>query len=70
MPRKTNLLLVSVGTILTSMAITGFILGYGVDTWLDTQPIFTLSFGCLGFVGGMLKSCKLLVGAHPKSESK
>lgn len=65
-----NLLLASVGTILTSMAIAGFILGYGIDTWLGTQPIFTLSFGCLGFVGGMLKSCKLLIGAHPKSEPK
>jgi len=55
-----GLLLISVGTILTSMIAAGFILGYAVDVWLETQPIFLLSFGLLGLVGGILKVYRIL----------
>ena len=55
-----SLLLISVGTILTSMIAAGFLLGYGVDVLLETQPIFLLSFGILGFIGGILKVYKML----------
>ena len=54
------LLLVSVGSMLTSMIAAGFILGYVVDMWLKTQPIFLLSFGALGFIGGFLKVYRIL----------
>jgi F0F1-type ATP synthase assembly protein I len=60
---KPKLLLMSVGTILTSMIAAGFILGYLVDFWLETAPIFLLSFGFLGLLGGTLKVYKLL--SHP-----
>lgn len=59
-PRKTGLMLIGVGTILSSMVIAGFLLGYAVDKWLDSQPIFILLFGGLGFVGGILKVYTLL----------
>ena len=55
-----GLVMVGVGTILTSMIAAGFILGYVVDSWLDTRPIFMLVFAGLGAVGGFLKVYKLL----------
>jgi len=55
-----GLLLISVGTMLSSMVIAGFLLGYVLDVWLDTRPILMLILGVLGFVGGILKVCKLL----------
>ncbi|RMH22503.1 MAG: hypothetical protein D6698_01000 [Gammaproteobacteria bacterium] len=57
----TPLLLIGVGTMLTSMSVVGLAIGYGLDYWLDTGPWFMLSFGVLGFVGGFLKVYKLLV---------
>ena len=55
-----GLLLIGVGSMLTSMIVAGFILGYGVDVLLDTRPIFLLSLGLLGFIGGILKVYKIL----------
>jgi len=58
--KGTGLALIGAGTILTSMALAGLLLGYVLDNWLDTLPIFMFVFGCLGFVGGILKLHKLL----------
>jgi len=55
-----GLLLISVGTVLSSMVIAGFLLGYGLDVWLDTKPILMLILGALGFIGGILKVNRLL----------
>ena len=55
-----GLLLISVGSMLTSMIAAGFLLGYVVDRWLNTQPIFLMSCGVLGFIGGILKVYKIL----------
>lgn len=55
-----GLSLIGVGTILASMVLSGFILGYWADVWLDTKPLFMLLFASLGFVGGILKIHKLL----------
>lgn len=63
-PRKNrSLLLVGVGSMLTSIVVSGFLLGYAVDAWIDTKPVFMLLLGGLGFVGGFLKVYKLLI--HP-----
>jgi ATP synthase protein I len=59
-PKGPGLLLISVGTMLTSMVVAGFLLGYLLDTWLGTLPIFMLGLGVLGFVGGILKVYRLL----------
>ena len=59
-----GLLLISVGTMLTSMVVAGFLLGYGVDVMLNTQPIFFLSLGLLGFIGGIMKVYKLLTASE------
>jgi len=55
-----GLLLIGVGTMLTSMTVAGFGLGLFVDYWLDTQPLFMLIFGGLGVVGGIIKVHGLL----------
>ena len=55
-----GLLLISVGSMLTSMVVAGFLLGYGLDVWFDTKPILMLILGVMGFVGGILKVYKLL----------
>ena len=59
-PKGAGLVLVGVGSILTSMIAAGFLLGYVVDVWLDSRPIFMLLFAGLGMVGGFLKVYKLL----------
>jgi F0F1-type ATP synthase assembly protein I len=42
------------------MIAAGFVLGYLADSWLNTQPIFLISFGALGLIGGFLKAYRLL----------
>lgn len=61
-PKKTdapspaaNYLLISAGSIFTSMVIAGFIVGYMLDYIFGTMPLFFLACGVLGFVGGMKK---------------
>ena len=58
--KGSGLALIGVGTMLTSMVISGFILGYAADVWLDTRPIFMMLLGGLGFVGGILKVYRFL----------
>jgi ATP synthase protein I len=58
--KSPGLLLIGLGSMLTSMVVAGFVLGYLTDRWLGTEPIFMVSFGVLGFVGGVLKVYKLL----------
>lgn len=61
-PRKNSVyLLIGVGSQLTAMVVSGFLLGYGLDYWLNTLPIFMLIFAVLGFVGGMVRIFKLLM---------
>ena len=61
--RQAKPLLMGVGSMLTSMGVAGFVLGYATDWWLGTAPLFLLGFGILGFIGGVLKIYKLLT--HP-----
>ena len=55
-----GILLAGVGTHLAAMVIVGFALGFGLDYLIDTQPVFMLIFGILGFVGGILRAIDLL----------
>lgn len=56
----TGLALVGVGTTLSSTVLAGLLLGYGLDAWLGTLPLFMFILGCLGLAGGILKVYKLL----------
>lgn len=58
--KKPGLLMIGVGTHLTSMIAAGFILGFGLDYLMETTPVFMMLFGVLGFVGGIIKACEML----------
>jgi len=58
--KRPGLLLIGVGSMFTSMVISGFVLGYFTDKWLGTLPIFLLIFGALGLIGGLLKVYRIL----------
>ena len=60
-PSAVGWALIGTGTMLASMILSGFLLGYWVDVWLDTKPVFMLVFGGLGLVGGILKAYRLLI---------
>lgn len=61
-----NFLLISAGSVFSSMIISGFLVGYGIDYLMayffniQTMPIFMLSCGLLGFIGGTQKVKQLL----------
>jgi ATP synthase protein I len=54
-----NFLLLSAGSIFTSMIVAGFLVGYALDQLFDTTPIFLLGCALLGFIGGIQKVHKL-----------
>ena len=56
-----NLLLLSAGSMFTSMIVAGYLVGYWIDTWFETQPLGLLVCGVLGFIGGGRKVYDLLV---------
>jgi ATP synthase protein I len=51
---------VQVGIELFAGILGGLILGYGLDTWLSTRPIFIIVFFLLGSVAGMLNAYRHL----------
>ncbi len=55
-----DLLMVSAGNVFASMVISGLLLGYLLDGWLETRPIFMLSLGALGLIGGFQRVHKML----------
>ncbi len=59
-PPQMGWLLVGVGSHLAAMVVVGFVLGYALDAWLETRPLLMFIFGCLGFVGGILKAHQML----------
>jgi ATP synthase protein I len=52
---KPGLLHIGAGNIFSSMIISGLLIGYFVDQWLGTTPLFMMLFAVLGFIGGMKK---------------
>ena len=55
-----QLLQVGVGTMVSSMSIAGFMLGYLADWYFGTIPLFLLIFGFLGVLGGIMKAHEFL----------
>jgi ATP synthase protein I len=56
-----NLLLIGAGSMFTSMVVAGFLVGYWMDTWFDTQPFGLMACGILGFIGGGRKVYEILM---------
>ncbi|MEO1751185.1 AtpZ/AtpI family protein [Thiofaba sp. EF100] len=52
--------LIGAGNMFVSMIASGFIIGYLVDGWFDTRPLFMLIIGGLGVIGGFQKAHQLL----------
>ncbi|MHB8348353.1 MAG: AtpZ/AtpI family protein [Acidiferrobacterales bacterium] len=48
------------GTYLTSMLISGFMIGYGVDRLASTTPLFSLVFTAIGLFGGLYRLSQML----------
>ncbi|HFE38242.1 MAG TPA: AtpZ/AtpI family protein [Gammaproteobacteria bacterium] len=67
-----QLLQVGVGTILSSMSIAGFLLGYATDIFFGTLPLFLLIFGFLGVLGGIMKAHRFLINVpgHESAKTK
>lgn len=61
------LLQVGVGTMVSSMSISGLVLGYFTDLYVGTIPVFMILFGFLGVLGGIMKAHKMLI-AVPESQ--
>ena len=59
--RFRGLLQVGAGNMFASSVIAGLVIGFLLDSWLDTAPIFMLIVGGLGFVGGMRNARRSLL---------
>lgn len=69
--RFKGLLQVGAGNMFASSIIAGFLLGFLLDSWLETAPIFMLILGALGVVAGMRNAKKtLLATGRDESDKK
>ena len=66
--RFKGLLQVGAGNMFASSVIAGLVIGFALDAWLDTAPIFMLVVGALGFVGGMRNARKALLATGRDDE--
>jgi F0F1-type ATP synthase assembly protein I len=71
--RFRGLLQVGAGNMFASSVIAGLLIGFLVDRWLGTAPLFMLAVGALGFVGGMRNAKRTLMmqdrsADHPDDE--
>ena len=68
---KFGLFQIGAGNLFASMIISGLFLGYLVDEWLDQAPLFMLSFGALGIIGGMIRVHEMLKhGSHQNKKTE
>lgn len=68
--RFKGLLQVGAGNMFASSVIAGLLIGFALDAWLDTAPIFMLIVGALGFVGGMRNARKSLLATGRDDEPR
>ncbi len=68
--RFSGLLHIGAGNMFAASIIAGLLMGYLLDVWLGTAPIFMLVVGALGFVSGMLKARKNLLATGRDDRDK
>lgn len=68
--RFNGLLHIGAGNMFAASIIAGLLMGYLLDVWLGTAPIFMLVVGALGFVSGMLKARKNLLATGRDDRDK
>ena len=59
----------SLGFILPGAAAGGVGLGWLVDGWLQTRPIFTVIFGLVGAAGGLIEILQILSRAEKRYDA-
>ena len=60
----------SLGFILPAGALGGFGLGWCLDRWLHTSPIFALVLGLLGAAAGVVEILRILSQAEKRYERR
>lgn len=68
--RFQGLLQVGAGNMFASSILAGLVIGFALDSWLATAPVFMLIFGALGFVGGMRSARKSLLTVGHDSQGQ
>lgn len=58
----------SLGFIIPASAICGYVLGWLIDRWLHTRPIFSLIAAFLGGAGGLVEILKILARAEKRAD--
>ncbi len=67
---RPSLLHMGAGNIFSSMIISGMIIGYFVDQWLQLTPLFMMLFAVLGFIGGIKKIHAILTYENTNKEDE
>lgn len=49
------------GLLIPAAVMIGYLVGYGIDRWLRTTPIFAVIFLLLGFAAGFLALYRMIV---------
>jgi F0F1-type ATP synthase assembly protein I len=57
----------SLGFIVPAGAVGGYLLGWLLDDWLSTKPVFAVVIAILGAAGGILEVLQLLVRAEKRT---
>ncbi len=68
--RFKGLLHVGAGNRLAASVIAGLLIGFGLDRWLDTAPVFMLIIGALGFIGGIRNARNSLLAGDRGEDRK
>ena len=58
----------SLGFILPAAAVAGFGLGWFVDRWLHTSPIFAMILGLIGAAAGVVEIITILTRAEKRGD--
>ena len=59
----------SLGFIVPAAAVGGFGLGWALDRWLHTSPLFALLLGLLGAVAGVVEILRILTHAEKRDDA-
>jgi len=58
----------SLGLILPAAAVGGFGLGWLLDRWLHTSPVFSLILGLVGAAAGLIDILRVLTRAEKRDD--
>jgi F0F1-type ATP synthase assembly protein I len=59
----------SLGMIIPAAALGGFGLGWWLDRWLHTSPVFSLVLGLAGAAAGVVEVLRILIRAEKQADA-